>query len=181
MANEDDDIFEMLLTELKRILREISRALIEVDGLNEAFKGGAGFKELLGIRVEVVNGENPKVVITRFNPKASPPVKREDVMAETVRLRGRRIKCVLKPKALISESNREVFIAVELPDIKSEKNVEVRPVGRSIEILAVKNDGGAYFDIFEIPSDADINAMAWEFKEGRLEIRIPKIHGYSHW
>ncbi len=179
-SKDDDDIFEMILRELRRVLKEISRTLIEIGELNEGFKGEV--KEFFGIRVDVVEGDKtPRVIITRFNPGSSRTLKRERDMVEIARTRSRRIKCVLKPRALLSESNREVFIAIEVPDVKSERDVEVRPVGKSIEVLAVKGNGEVYFDIFEIPSNADISSMVWELKDGRLEIKIPKIRGYSHW
>ena len=59
---------------------------------------------------------------------------------------------------------------MDIPDVKSLDDIEVKQLQQSIEIKAYAGDK-AYFKLIPIPSNATVNN---EFKDGILKIEIEK-------
>lgn len=62
---------------------------------------------------------------------------------------------VIEPKTEIKKIGNELEIIIELPGIKSLKNIDLMSIGESIEVRAVNKNKG-YFKLLSVPEDYEI-------------------------
>jgi HSP20 family molecular chaperone IbpA len=83
------------------------------------------------------------------------------------------IKRMLETKAAKVEKVGEVVLTMQAPEVKKE-DVEIRQLGKTLEVVARKPSGEAYFAAFELPPDTDPEDRTVEIKDGMLIITIPR-------
>ena len=79
-------------------------------------------------------------------------------------------KTTEEPETKIQKAQNKQIITLNLPDVKSLDDIEIRQLQQSIEIRAFAGDK-AYFKLIPIPSNASVNN---EFKDGILKIEVVK-------
>lgn len=79
-------------------------------------------------------------------------------------------KTTEEPETKIQKTQNKQVITLNLPDVKSLEDIEIRQMHQSIEIKAFAGDK-AYFKLIPVPSDATVNN---EFKDGVLKIEVVK-------
>ncbi len=79
-------------------------------------------------------------------------------------------KTTEEPDAKIQKTQNKQIITLNLPDVKSLEDIEIKQLQQSIEIKAFAGDK-AYFKLIPIPSNAMVNN---EFKNGVLKIEVMK-------
>jgi len=67
----------------------------------------------------------------------------------------------------------EVILTMQAPDVRKE-DVEVRQLGNTLELIARKRTGEAYFGAFELPPDAMPGECTIEVKGGMVIATIPR-------
>lgn len=83
---------------------------------------------------------------------------------------AREVKTTEEPKTKIQRIKNKQIITMDIPDVKSLDDIEVKQLQQSIEIKAYAGDK-AYFKLIPIPSNATVNN---EFKDGILKIEVEK-------
>ncbi|MEM2874588.1 MAG: Hsp20/alpha crystallin family protein [Candidatus Hadarchaeales archaeon] len=83
------------------------------------------------------------------------------------------IKKMLETNVCRVERPSEIVIAMEAQGVR-EDDVEVRRVGGTVEAIARKPTGEAYFCAVELPKNARLDERRIELKEGMLKITIPR-------
>ncbi|MCS6957604.1 MAG: Hsp20/alpha crystallin family protein [Aquificaceae bacterium] len=101
------------------------------------------------------------------------------------------IERVFAPAVDVYETDKEVVIKVELPGVKKE-NVEVSIRDNSLHIRGEKKEEkeektetyhrvervyGKFERVIPLPVDVKVEEAKAEFKDGILEVRIPKAEG----
>ncbi len=79
-------------------------------------------------------------------------------------------KVTEEPETKIHKLQNRQIITLNLPDVKSLDDIEMKQLSQSIEIKAFAGDK-AYFKLIPIPSNAMVNN---EFKDGVLKIEVVK-------
>lgn len=79
-------------------------------------------------------------------------------------------KLTKEPETKIQRIHNKQVITLNLPDVKSLDDIEIKQLQQSIEIKAFAGDV-AYFKLIPVPSNAIVNN---EFKDGVLKIEILK-------
>lgn len=79
-------------------------------------------------------------------------------------------KTTEEPEAKVSRTDNKEVIKLNLPDVKSLEDIEIRQLNQSIEIKAFAGDK-TYFKLIPVPSNATVNN---EFKDGVLKIEVMK-------
>jgi HSP20 family molecular chaperone IbpA len=132
--------------------------------------GGTGFK------IEILDhGDGrPKIKVSRLR-EIKPHVRRGPEVKRKPRaeIEAKPIKCMLETNVAKVEKLDEVLLTMQAPGVKKE-DVDVRQLGRALEIVARKPTGEAYFATFELPSDALSSGLQFELKDGMLVIKVPR-------
>jgi len=105
-----------------------------------------------------------------------PPEVRRKPQAE---IEVKPIKCMLETNVAKVEKPDEVLLTVHVPEVKKD-DVEVKQLGRALEVIARKPSGEAYFAAFELPSDAQPSDYRLDMKDGMLVIRVPRRKRVYH-
>ena len=79
-------------------------------------------------------------------------------------------KSTEEPETKIQRHRDKQTITLNMPDVKSLEDIEIKQLSQSIEIKAFAGDK-AYFKLIPIPSNAMVNN---EFKDGVLKIEVSK-------
>lgn len=79
-------------------------------------------------------------------------------------------KTTEEPETSIQKVQNKQIITLNLPDVKSLGDIEIKQLSQSIEIKAFAGDK-AYFKLIPVPANASVNN---EFKDGILKIEIVK-------
>ncbi|MCS4542135.1 MAG: zinc ribbon domain-containing protein, partial [Euryarchaeota archaeon] len=80
----------------------------------------------------------------------------------------RRVPLVTEePKSALRRVDDKIIIEMELPEVKSERDIDIKKLGESIEVKAFTDDK-AYFKIIRVPIGVKIAKKALE--EGKLSI-----------
>jgi HSP20 family molecular chaperone IbpA len=108
-----------------------------------------------------------------------PAVKPPEVRKPQAEIEVKPVKCMLETNVAKVEKPDEVLLTVHVPEVKKD-DVEVRQLGRALEVIARKPSGEAYFAAFELPSDAQPSDYRLDVKDGMLVIRVPRRKRVAH-
>lgn len=117
----------------------------------------------------------PKIDIRRIEEPSTRSTRRKSLVEEIPPEEGKigPIKRMIETDTTKLESPDKVELVMRVPGV-NEKEVLIRRAGRTLEIIARKPDGGAYFANFELPPDADPRSRSFEIEEGVLTVRVPR-------
>ncbi len=119
----------------------------------------------IGITISSNNNSPPKIQVTPLGNRQHKHIHEKHVH-RPVRI----AKYTEEPEARIEKKNNVQIINLNLPDVKSVDDIEIRKFSQSIEVRAFAGDKG-YFKLIPIPSNSTINN---EFKDGVLKIQVAK-------
>ncbi|KXB02334.1 hypothetical protein AKJ45_03565 [candidate division MSBL1 archaeon SCGC-AAA261F19] len=169
MFDEFDKKFELGFSEMDR---------------NE-FKEGPG---VIGFRIEVRDtGEGePRIRVERLGETFEKGAQRKvsPIRTTTGRLKEKeeldtwQIKETIETTTIKAEKPSEVVLTMRAPGVKRE-DIIFRSFGRSLEVIARKTDGRAYFAAFELPLDADPEHRTLEISGDELIIKVPRHGAFS--
>jgi HSP20 family molecular chaperone IbpA len=140
----------------------------------ERTPGVAGFK----IEIRDFGKGKPEVTVTRIG---GPPAE----VAPAKQLKPERPEPIEKPRKIkpisrMLETNvgkierpDEVVLTMQVHGVRKE-DVELRPMGNTLEVIARKPSGEAYFAVFELPPNTASDAKQVEIKGDMLVISIPR-------
>jgi hypothetical protein len=156
-------IFDKLLTRAVSQMgpfKEMNRMMGEIDP--------KAAKKSFSISINFGGGE-PKVRIQPIGvggvPQQGKPARQEKVPEFSRKVAGD----IEEPKASVRRSGDRFTAQILLPDIDSDKDIEMRKVGESIEIRAYTKDK-TYFKILKCPETAEI--LDRKFKDGKLMLEF---------
>jgi HSP20 family molecular chaperone IbpA len=175
--------FDEFFRRMRRMFRDFDREFAEIDIRGfERRPGISGFK----IEIRDHGTGKPEVKVTRLG---KPPARVAPIIEEIPAAPERRpareevkppeakpfkpIKCMLETNVGKVERLDEVVLTMQAPDVKKE-DVEVRRLGNTLELIARKRTGEAYFGAFELPPDAIPSEYTVEVKDGMLVVTIPR-------
>lgn len=132
----------------------------------------------------------PEIKVTRLGrpPARAVPITEEIPAVPERRPLGAEIKPreakPIKPIKRMLETNMgkveklgEVVLTMQAPDVK-EEDVEVRQMGNTLELVARKRTGEAYFGAFELPPDAIPSERTVKVKGDMLIVVVPRRRRY---
>jgi HSP20 family molecular chaperone IbpA len=139
----------------------------------ERTPGVAGFK----IEIRDFGEGKPEVRVTRIGGSSKvAPTK----VLKPERLEPRKKPKEIKPISRMLETNvgkierpDEVVLTMQVHGVRKE-DVELRTMGSTLEVIARKPSGEAYFAVFELPPNTASDARQVEIKGGMLIISIPR-------
>jgi len=170
-------MFEEIDREFERIDKTFGSEFFRMPRLKPIRGGG------ISITIHSATGREPRVEIKTSGDykKVEPEIKRklgvkpavEEIEEEGVeRKKPVRVpKITEEPETRIETVGNRQKIQVKLPDVKDEKNIEIKKLEQSIEIKALAGDK-AYFKLIPIASNASISGK--EFKNGVLRIEVER-------
>ena len=130
----------------------------------------------ISITIHSGTGNRPKVEVRTSGDykKVEPDVKRKFGVRPAMGMEERKIpvkvpKYTEEPEAKIETVGRKQKIQIKLPDVKNEKDIEVRKLEQSIEIKAFSGDK-AYFKLIPVKGSATV--IGKEFRNGVLRIDV---------
>ena len=161
-----DKEFEKIEKKFKLDFREFERA-----------PGVAGFK----IEIRDSGKGKPEVKVTRIGAplarvvQVTPEkaVKSEEPRPVEKPRKIRPISRMLETNAGKIERLDEVVLTMQVPGV-SKEDIELRPVGSTLEVIARKPSGEAYFAAFELPLDVSPDKRQVDIKGDMLIISIPR-------
>lgn len=137
----------------------------------------------MGISITIHGGSNGKPMIevrtSGNNRKMEPGIRSnlpgygiEDAKTQVPeRVLTRIPKTTEEPETRIENMGKRERIHIKLPDVKDEKDIEIRRLEQSVEVKAFSGDK-AYFKLIPIPSNSSITEK--EFKKGILKIEVER-------
>jgi HSP20 family molecular chaperone IbpA len=173
-----DDPFDDFFKRFRRMFREFDSEFAKFDVEKfgrelERRPGVTGFK----IEIRDHGDGKPEIKVSRLGerPKEIKPdvYRPSEVRRKPQAEIEKPIKCMLETNVAKVEKLDEVLLTMQAPGVKKE-GVDVRQLGRALEIVARKPTGEAYFATFELPSDAVPSGLHLEVKEGMLVIKVPR-------
>jgi HSP20 family molecular chaperone IbpA len=167
MLREFDREFREMEHRFKIDLREFERR-----------PGVTGFK----VEIRDYGRGKPEVKVTPIGrrPARMAPVRVPVEKPKPLEVERRKIKPVtrmLETNCGKVERPDEVVLTMQTPGVKKE-DVEVRLLGNTLEVIARKPSGEAYFGAFELPSDVAPEEREVELKGELLIISIPRRRRY---
>lgn len=184
MARDPFDEFDRFLRRLREMSKDFER-MFEERGLEDLLDLSEfeGQPQVRGFQLEIRDrgtGE-PEIRVRRFG---EPPRKVEPVPETPPRVgrppepeakppEVRPVKRTLETNAAKVEKLDEVVLTLQIPGVKGE-DVEIRQMGKTLEVIARKPSGEAYFATFELPPDADPEERKVEIKDDMLMIVVPR-------
>jgi len=173
---EPFDIFEDIEKEFRRIDRMFGFEPLKFR-IKPGIRGGG-----ISITIQSGTGMEPKIEVRTSGEykKLEPEIKRrlgikpgvEEVSEEEAEEEKRKVrvpKVTEEPEAEVKSLGNKQIISIKLPDVKSEKDIEVKKLEQSMEIKAFAGDK-AYFKLIPLPANASI--VKKEFKNGVLRIEV---------
>jgi HSP20 family molecular chaperone IbpA len=164
-------IFEDIDKEFERIDKMFGKSFFKFP----KFERGGG----ISITIQSGTGMEPKIEVKTSGEykKLEPEIKRRlgvkpaiEEVEEEIEKKPRRIpKVTEEPEAKIEKIGNKQRIEIKLPDVKSEKDIEVKDLEQSIEVKAFAGDK-AYFKLLPIVG----TVTKKEFKNGILKIEVEK-------
>jgi len=174
-----DDPFDDFFKRFRRIFKEFDSEFAKFDVEKfgrelERRPGVTGFK----IEIRDHGDGKPEIKVSRLgeHPKETKPdvYKPPEIKGKPqAEIEVKPIKCMLETNVAKVEKLDEVLLTMHAPGVKKE-DIDVRQLGRVLEIIARKPTGEAYFATFELPSDAVPSGLHLEVKEGMLVIKVPR-------
>ena len=183
----DDEFFKLM----RKMIKDFDRAFKELD------RGSLGFekfeRELIqrpgvtGFEIEIKDSGTgkPEIKVTRLGGR--PKVLKPEIceapepaeQAEAKKIETKPVVRTLETNTAKVEKPDELILTMQAPGV-SKKDVDVRQLGRAIEVVARKPTGEAYFATFELPPDALPSEFSLEAKGGMLVIKIPRRRRLPH-
>lgn len=176
----EDEIFEEIIRAMREITEMISEGGIDLRDLLERINK----ESLLGFRYVYTPGKSRIEVLDDRGWREIPI---EDELQEEVpnvsdhetsdQSVGKEfsVSKVLETKSTKVVTPTEVKLLILAPDVE-EKDVKIRKIGNSIEVMCKRRDGSGYFETMEVPEDISIDEMTISKRDGKyIEIRIPRI------
>jgi HSP20 family molecular chaperone IbpA len=178
------DPFDDFFKQFRRMFKEFESesAKIDVEKFEREFER---MNRVIGFKIEIRDrGDGkPAIKVSRLDerPEIKPAVyKPPEVRRKPqVEIEVKPIKCMLETNVATVEKPGEVLLTVHAPEVKKD-DVEVRQLGRALEVIARKPSGEAYFAAFELPSDAQPSDYRLDMKDGMLVIRVPRRKRVYH-
>jgi HSP20 family molecular chaperone IbpA len=171
--------FDEFFRRMRRMFRDFDREFGKID-LRE-FERRPGIS---GFRIEIrdYGTGKPEIKVTKLGRPPTriaptieeiPAVKGKPPKVETMAPEIKPIKRTLETNVGKVEKVNEVILTMQAPDVRKE-DVEVRQLGNTLEVIARKPTGEAYFGAFELPPDAMPSEHTIEVKKGMLIITVPR-------
>ncbi|MCJ7720614.1 MAG: Hsp20/alpha crystallin family protein [Candidatus Hadarchaeum sp.] len=177
------DPFDDFFKQFRRMFKEFDSefAKFDVEKFEREFESRPG---VTGFKIEIRDhGDGkPAIKVSRLDerPEIKPAVKPPEVRRKPqAEIEAKPIKCMLETNVAKVEKLDEVLLTVHAPEVKKD-DVEVRQLGRALEVIARKPSGEAYFAAFELPSDAQPSDYRLDMKDGMLVIRVPRRKRVYH-
>ncbi|MCS7131419.1 MAG: Hsp20/alpha crystallin family protein [Hadesarchaea archaeon] len=171
--------FDEFFRRMRRMFKDFEREFDEVD-LREFMQapGISGFK----IEIRDYGTGKPDIKITRLgkHPPRIAPISQEIPEPERKEVEAKPIKPIkrmLETNVGKVERPDKVVLTMQVSDVDKE-DVEVRQFGNTLEVIARRRTGEAYFAAFELPSDAVPDEREVEIKDGLLTIIVPRSRRY---
>jgi hypothetical protein len=123
--------------------------------------GGTGMKPRIDVRTS--DGFRGQEV------KKAEPIQHEE-MTEKKKANARTAKTTEEPEAESQNIGNKRIISIKLPNVKSEKDIEIKKMEQSVEVKAYAGDK-AYFKLIPIPANAEVSG---KFDKGMLKLEILK-------
>jgi HSP20 family molecular chaperone IbpA len=181
MAYDPSDFFERIRRMFKKEFNEFEKFDVEkFEREIEHRPGVTGFK----IEIRDRGDGKPEINVSKIGERPKeikpdvykPPEVRKKPQAE---VEVKPIKRMLETNVAKVEKPDEVLLTVHAPEVKKD-DVEVRQLGRALEVIARKQSGEAYFAAFELPPDAKPGDYRLDMKDGMLVIRVPRRKRVYH-
>ncbi|MBI2546881.1 MAG: hypothetical protein HYW23_00340 [Candidatus Aenigmarchaeota archaeon] len=155
------------LRETKKVSSEFDKEPIEIGRMPEMNIPNLMFKPFMkdkGISITITADNNapPRIEVVTSGDQR----KHHHHEAKPVRLP----KITEEPEMKVEQEQNKDVITLNLPDVKSLNDIDIKQLDQSIEIKAFAGDK-AYFKLIPIPSNATVNN---QFKDGVLKIEIQK-------
>jgi len=178
------DPFDDFFKQFRRMFKEFESefAKFDVEKFGREFERRPG---VIGFKIEIRDRGNgkPEIKMSRLDerlkeikPAVKPPEVRRKTQAE---IEAKPIKCMLETNVAKVEKPTEVLLTVHAPEVKKD-GVEVRQLGRVLEVIARKPSGEAYFAAFELPPDAQPSDYRLDVTDEMLVIRVPRRKRVAH-
>jgi HSP20 family molecular chaperone IbpA len=170
-----DDFFKRFRRMFKEFDSEFEKFDVEkFERKLEHRPGVTGFK----IEIRDHGDGKPEITVSRLGERPKeikpavykPPEVGRKPQAE---IEAKPIKCMLETNVAKVEKIGEVLLTMQASGVKKE-DVDVRQLGRALEVIARKPTGEAYFATFELPPDAVPSELHLEVKEGMLVVKVPR-------
>lgn len=183
----DDEFFKLMRKMVKdfdRAFKELDRESLGVEKFGRELirrPGATGFE----IEIKDSGTGKPEITVTRLGgrPKVLKPeiseAPKPAERAEVKKIETKPVVCTLETNTAKVEKPDELILTMQAPGV-SKKDVDVRQLGRAIEVVARKPTGEAYFATFELPPDALPSELSLEAKGGMLVIKIPRRRRLPH-
>jgi HSP20 family molecular chaperone IbpA len=154
----------------------------EVFDLRPMFREGKPGRNVSGFTVKIsrIGGKEPKVSVRTFGDVDNKAVQKE--VKELAQVSGAGSGTVKQPKRVfpspryteepktsIRKLESKVVVEIEIPDVKSEEDIQIDELENSVEVKAVAGDK-AYFKILTKPADHTVTGK--KFEKGRLIIEF---------
>ena len=168
---EFDEFFKRMMRRFREYEREFDHAFKGMDFREfERMPGAKGFK----IEVRDYGTGKPEVKVTRLGERPRlAPVEEAPPPKPEGKPKPKPITRALETNVGKVEKLDEVIFTVQAPGVAKE-DVEVRRLGNTLEVLARKPTGEAYFAAFELPRDAVPEERVLEVREGMVVITVPR-------
>lgn len=185
MAYDPFDFFKIMRKMFKEFDKEFEDMFREFEKVpQKPSTHNFGRIPVAGFRIEIRDDGmgRPEVKVTRFGEGAkgirpiveeAPVTPKLKPRAETKKHKEKPIKQMLETSAGKIEKVDEVILTMQAPDV-SKEDVDVRQVGNSVEVIARRKSGEAFFAAYEVPSDIIMENCSVEVKNGMVIISIPR-------
>lgn len=170
--------FDEFFRRMRRMFKDFEREFDEVN-LREFMHapGVSGFK----IEIRDYGTGKPDIKITRLGERIpriapipeAPEPERKPAEAKPIKP----IKRMLETNIGKVERPDKVILTMQVSDVDKE-DVEIRRFGNTLEVIARKGTGEAYFAAFELPPDALLDEREVDIKDGLLTITVPRRRRY---
>jgi len=188
------NLLDDMMEKMNRQMKEISKSLeknFEIFDLSPYFKksGGGGFS----IKIVQSNHKRPKVSVRTFGDLDSEKIEKQvykrlgakpagndrdsgflhrlglskDGKPETKKLPVP--KKTEEPNTDVKRLASKVMVVMDMPGVKSEKDIEIRELENSIEVRALAGDK-AYFKILTKPEEFSLSSR--KFSKGKLRLEF---------
>ena len=171
-ASDVDDIFSIVEKEIKEVDKLFEKNLEFFDLTPWFRKGKRGFT----IRITQNSGRKPDIVVKTYGDVDKEKVEKEvynrfgihnPLKDRGVFETGKKPKITEEPKTEVRRIGDRISVDIYLPDVKSEKDIEIKSLYNSIEVKATTGDK-MYFKILTKPPEARITGHS--FSNGILHI-----------
>ncbi len=168
-----DPFGEEFFKRIRKMFRDFDREFGKIDLREfERRPGVTGFR----IEIKDYGTGKPEIKVKRLGERPitiRPGIREVPEVKPAEVPKVKPIKRMLETNVAKVEKLDEVVLTMQAPGV-SKEDVEVRRLGRTLEIIARKPTGEAYFAAFELPPDSVPSQRSIEIKNGMLVIAIPR-------